>query len=90
MTLARALALLYLGVVCSGVAWLAFLQLIREAGSVTASSVTYVMPPIALASDFLLFRAIPQPMEIVGSVIVFVGIFFVHRGSVGKNKFSYS
>ncbi len=63
MTLARALALLYLGVVCSGVAWLAFLQLIREAGSVTASSVTYVMPPIALASDFLLFRAIPQPWK---------------------------
>ncbi len=43
-------ALAALGVVCTAVAFVAFLELIKEAGPIRASVITYVNPAIAVAA----------------------------------------
>ncbi|GAA3495921.1 EamA family transporter [Streptomyces prasinosporus] len=46
-------ALAALGVVCTAVAFVAFLELIREAGPIRASVITYVNPAVAVAAGAL-------------------------------------
>lgn len=80
MPWSRWAAVIYLGAVSSGISWIVFLNLIRLSGAVTANSVTYIMPPMAMLTDYLLFGSRPFVLEIVGTGVVFIGIAFVHAG----------
>lgn len=66
------LALLAVGVLCTGLAYLLFFRLIDSAGPARALTVTYVIPVFALAYGVgLLGESLSAPMVWCGAVIVF-------------------
>ncbi len=68
-------AILYLGVCSTAAAFLIYFHLIREWGAVRASAVTYVVPVVALFWDYVFFRTVPSPSEILGVMAVLAGVW---------------
>ncbi|MFI5362078.1 MAG: DMT family transporter [Elusimicrobiota bacterium] len=75
---AAAVSIVYLGVFSTALAFLIYYHLIREWGAVRASAVTYVAPIIALFWDYVFFRNIPNPSEILGVLAVLSGVVLLH------------
>jgi drug/metabolite transporter (DMT)-like permease len=71
-------SILYLGVCSTAIAFLIYFHLIREWGAVRASAVTYVVPVVALFWDYVFFRNVPPPSEIVGVMAVLAGVWLLH------------
>jgi len=71
-------AILYLGVISTALAFLIYFHLIREWGAVRASAVTYVAPIFAVFWDYVFFRNVPNLSEIAGVVLVFSGVVLLH------------
>ncbi len=67
-------AILYLGVCSTAAAFLIYFHLIRQWGAVRASAVTYVVPVVALFWDYVFFKTVPSPAEIVGVAAVLAGV----------------
>lgn len=71
-------AILYLGVCSTAAAFLIYFHLIREWGAVRASAVTYVVPVVALFWDYVFFRTVPPPSEILGVMAVLAGVWILN------------
>jgi drug/metabolite transporter (DMT)-like permease len=71
-------SILYLGVLSTAAAFLIYFHLIREWGAVHASAVTYVVPVVALFWDFVFFRNVPPPSEIIGVAVVLAGVWLLN------------
>jgi drug/metabolite transporter (DMT)-like permease len=67
-------ASLYMGVFSTALAFLIYYRLIRDWGAVRASAVTYIAPIFALFWDFVFFRNLPRPAELIGVAIVLSGV----------------
>lgn len=67
-------ALLYLSVCSNAIAWLIYFYLMRKWDAIRASAVAYLIPPISIAADFLLFKTVPAVTDIVGFVVVLSGV----------------
>lgn len=65
---------LYLGIGSTSIAFVMFYRLIRLWGAVRASTVTYIIPPAALCFDFLINRHSPHFNEVIGVIVVTVGV----------------
>lgn len=74
LTPAALTATLYLGIISTALAFLAFFHLIREWGAVRASSVTYLSPVMALLWDFVFFHRAPGPYELAGIALILAGV----------------
>jgi drug/metabolite transporter (DMT)-like permease len=74
-------AILYLGVCSTAAAFLIYFHLIREWGAVRASAVTYVVPVVALFWDYVFFRTVPSPSEILGVMAVLAGVWILSAPS---------
>lgn len=72
------IAIVYLGVCSTAAAFLIYFHLIREWGAVRASAVTYVVPVVALFWDYVFFRTVPPPSEILGVVAVLAGVWILN------------
>lgn len=72
----------YLGICSTALAWIAFYHLIREWGAVRASSVTYVVPAVAMLFDRLFFAKHPSVYEGIGFAIILAGILLIQRRTV--------
>ena len=83
---AALVSVLYLGLFSTALAFLIYYHLIREWGAVRASAVTYVAPIIALFWDFVFFRNVPRPVELLGVVAILSGVILLH--STGKDRVS--
>lgn len=70
---------LYLGVLSTAVAFLIYFHLIREWGAVRASAVTYVAPVVALFWDWVFFRTVPPPFEVIGVAAILSGVVLLHE-----------
>jgi drug/metabolite transporter (DMT)-like permease len=68
------LALLGLGVVATGVAFLVFMWIVRQAGSVNASMVTYIVPVFGLLSGWIALDEEISPMIGLGALLIFGGV----------------
>jgi drug/metabolite transporter (DMT)-like permease len=75
---AAVVSILYLGVCSTAAAFLIYFHLIREWGAVRASAVTYVVPVVALFWDYVFFRNVPPPSEILGVMAVLAGVWLLH------------
>jgi drug/metabolite transporter (DMT)-like permease len=74
-------ATVVLGVVCSAIAFLVFFQLIREAGPIRASTITYVNPAVAVfAGAVFLDESFTLGMA-VGLVLILGGSYMATRRS---------
>lgn len=78
------LSVVYLGLFSTALAWLIYYHLIREWGPVRASAVTYVAPVMALFWDFVFFRNLPVPSEIVGVLAILSGVILLQFQGKGK------
>lgn len=72
-------SIFYLSFFSTALAFIIFYRLIRTLGSVKAASVTYFVPAVALILDNLIFKRSLLMNEYIGSVIVFVSIYFLQR-----------
>ena len=70
---------LFLGIASTGLAYLGLYHLIKEWGSVKAISTTYLVPFIAIASEFLYEKTIPNSHELVGAAFILSAIFLIHK-----------
>lgn len=74
----RALAaILYLSLCSTAIAWIIFFSLLGRLGSVRTSSITYLIPLVAVLGDFLYFGRIPAGNEVVGAVTILAGVALI-------------
>jgi drug/metabolite transporter (DMT)-like permease len=70
------LSMIALGALGSGVAYILFFKLIREAGATSATSVTYLIPIFSTILGVVVLGETLTWNEPVGAVIVLVGVWF--------------
>lgn len=73
------LALLYLGIFSTAIAWLFFFRLVKEVGSIPAAAVTYLIPLVALILDFFFWDKWITLHQAIGACIILLGVFLIHR-----------
>ncbi|MCZ4121703.1 DMT family transporter [Streptomyces sp. H39-S7] len=76
-------ALLLLGVLGTGVAYLLNYRVIRRAGAVAASTVTYLMPLVAVVAGVVLLGEGMTWNQPVGALVVLLGVAVGRRGAGG-------
>ena len=67
------IAVLLLGVVCTGIAYLLFFRLIGSLGATRAVAVTYIIPVFGIAWGMLVLQEQLTPMIVLGAVIIVAG-----------------
>lgn len=75
---AAPVSVFYLGFFSTALAFLIYFHLIREWGAVRASAVTYVAPIVAVFWDYVFFRNVPPPSELVGVLAILSGVVLLH------------
>ncbi|MCI5071912.1 DMT family transporter [bacterium] len=79
-------SLLYLAVFSTAIAWIFYFHLVHTWGSVRAASVTYTVPLVAIALDFLLKGHIPNLSEWLGMAIIFTGLYWMRSKPVNSTQ----
>jgi len=76
-------AMLWLGVLGTGLAYLLFYRLIERWGATRTTLVTYVIPIVAIALGFVLLDERLRPIELAGAALIIGGVVLVNA-SVGQ------
>jgi drug/metabolite transporter (DMT)-like permease len=71
------IALFYLSFISTTLAFIIFFKLIKEIGSVEASSVTFFVPAIALILDILINSHVLDITEAIGTLIIFLSMILL-------------
>jgi drug/metabolite transporter (DMT)-like permease len=79
------LAMLFVGVVSTGLARTAYLWASGVIGSTNVSLVTYVMPSVGLIMAWLVLGEQPAPKTIAGLILIFASIAGVTAGGRGRH-----
>ena len=74
-----AAAILYLSCFSTAIAWMIQFRITRDWGAVRAASVNYLLPVVALATDFALFGTVPTLNELGGAGLILLGIVFLRQ-----------
>lgn len=83
------LAVLYLGLFSTALAWMIYYYLLREWDAVRASSVMYVVPLLTIVWDYLFFGFKPGITELFGVVTILLGVILIQfqkRTMMRKDK----
>ena len=78
--------ILGLGVMGTGVAYLAYYYLIEKMGAILASTSTYVPPAVALIVGFVFAGESINAIETVGIVIMLLGVICIQFGAMWWHK----
>ncbi|CAF30226.1 DMT family transporter [Methanococcus maripaludis] len=79
-----AFSLLYLAIFCSAIAYLFWNMAIRLAGASTTTNGVYIIPIVAMITDAIILKNIPNIYAIIGAVLVLFGVYISENG--GKLK----
>ncbi len=71
-------AMLYLGIFSTAIAQLIFFGIIRDLGSVRATTISYLVPIVSVVIDFLVFGKLPPQSAFLGAAIILIGIHLTH------------
>jgi drug/metabolite transporter (DMT)-like permease len=74
-------ALVFLGVVCSGVAYYLWFAAIEAHGPARVGALLYIEPFVALITGALLLHEPVMPQALAGGVLVLLGVWLVSRGA---------
>ena len=74
------LAMVWLGALGTGVAYLLFFGLIERWGSTRTTLVTYVIPVVAIALGFIFLGERLRPLELAGAALIIGGVVLVSAG----------
>lgn len=80
------LALLYLGVVCSGIAYVFWNSGIKNVGARYTTNTIYFIPIVTAMADSLLLGNIPNGYTISGAILVILGLWLFNRIERGKRS----
>lgn len=69
-----------LGILGTGVAYFIYYYLVRSLGAVTASSVTYIPPVVALLIGYFFAGEPIGSVEIVSTLLIFLGVWLLQSG----------
>ena len=86
MTFDLVLSTLYLGIVASAIPFAVYFALMVRVDIVILSMVGYVIPVIAVASGIVWFSERMSPPEIVGSILVIVGVMLATQYDLVRAK----
>jgi drug/metabolite transporter (DMT)-like permease len=75
-------AILWLGILGSGVAYLAFFRILREAGATRTTMVAYLLPVVGIALGTIRGEAITLE-RVIGTALIIVGIALVNSAGIG-------
>jgi len=70
------ISILYLAIFSTTIAWLLFIVLLREIGSVEATSVTYVVPIVSILLDYIFIGTLVPFYAMIGAVVILLGVWF--------------
>jgi len=82
------LSLLYLGMIGSAFAFVLYTWLLREETALKMSLIAYITPVIALFAGWLVRSETITPGVLVGTALVFGGVYRVTRGGGGSDEAS--
>ncbi|WP_428066402.1 DMT family transporter [Candidatus Proelusimicrobium volucris] len=71
------ISVLYVALCSSAAALLLLMKLLKEWGALRASMATYLVPFIAVGSDFLMNGRIPDKYEVIGMIIIIVSLVLI-------------
>ncbi len=74
------LAMIWLGALGTGVAYLLFFRLIERWGATRTTLVTYVIPVVAITLGFVFLGERLLPLEIAGAALIIAGVVLVNAG----------
>lgn len=83
-------SLLYLGIVCSGIAYVFWNIGIRRVGSRYTTNTIYFIPVITSIFEAILLKNLPNLYTIVGGILVLFGLWLFNRQERGKESESLS
>ena len=78
------IALLYLGVFSTGIAWLLRFYILKRNGLVFQSQVAYLIPIFGVILGFLILGELVTPKVIISLLAVIIGIYIVKKGNKTK------
>jgi drug/metabolite transporter (DMT)-like permease len=85
LTVVAVVAVIVLGVMCTGVTFHLTYRMIADEGATTAASVSYLLPVVSVALGVLVVHEHFTGRELAGMVIVLIGVALVKRGG-GRRK----
>jgi drug/metabolite transporter (DMT)-like permease len=71
-------ALIWLGALGTGVAYLLFFRIIERWGATRTTLVTYVIPVVAIVLGFVFLGERLRPLELVGAALIIAGVILVN------------
>ena len=78
------LALIYLGIFSTGIAWLLRFYILKHNGLVFQAQVAYLIPIFGVILGYLILQEAITPKVIIALLAVIVGIYIVKKGSTIK------
>ena len=78
------LALVYLGIFSTGIAWLLRFYILKHNGLVFQSQVAYLIPIFGVILGFLILNEVITSKVIISLIAVIIGIYIVKKGSKFK------
>ena len=81
------LALIYLGIFSTGIAWLLRFYILKHNGLVFQAQVAYLIPIFGVILGFLILNEAITPKVIISLIAVIIGIYIVKSSNVVKKKF---
>ncbi|RPG99622.1 MAG: DMT family transporter [Candidatus Pelagibacter sp. TMED153] len=85
-SLESTLALLYLGVIATGLAWLIRFRILTVNGLVFQTQVAYLIPIFGVLFGYLLMDEIITWRVLISLIIIILGIYIVKKNNKGRKK----
>ena len=85
-TIESTLALLYLGVVATGLAWLIRFRILTVNGLVFQTQVAYLIPIFGVLFGYFLMDEVITWRVIISLIIIILGIYVVKKNNKGIKK----
>lgn len=73
------MAVLYLGICSTFLAWLIYIKLIHQRGAVQAAAVLYVVPLISIILDWLILKKVVSLIDIIGVFVILAGMWLIQK-----------
>ncbi|MFN3283453.1 MAG: DMT family transporter [Pseudothermotoga sp.] len=83
-------SLLYLGIICSGVAYVFWNTGIKRVGSRYTTNTIYFIPVVTSIAETVLLKNLPNFYTIIGGILVLFGLWLFNRQERGKESESLS
>ncbi len=74
-------SLIYLGIVCTGLAWLLRFRILKKNGLIFQSQVSYLIPIFAIILGYIFLGELITSKVVVSLTAVIIGIYFVKKSS---------